>query len=420
MLTVRSQALEGNPNQGSPHRERRAIALFIPILGFGTHSSQKKLAALMKGEYPSMNQQETRFRREKSRTFTRMRQEPTETFIEPPGESLMTLLLRGYLRPRRNDTSLHCRRTLDQFTYRTLESTQERDDNQVMLKWSRKHRQDINSSKYPLLMVDQLWLWILDDKDNTVVTCCLDSDSDHPTTNDSLLYHMRARLKSKNSRPLIQSGLELAHLIIKCSVTFLRRQGPLHASLQETFETSINEVSNELSQQFKSFQELVKRLDAKKITQREKLKLTDKLFELTKETALVSNIMDIQNELKTIRSVFLAQQEAIRQFRELAPMFSSCSTSAETNQPKKKKAMRKPLGENQVKDNVKLIKSNIEAVDELARDAENIHRELNNLLDLKQKLANVWEARFARIGTEQARRQGNVCHILIQFKLCYQ
>lgn len=57
-------------------------------------------------------------------------------------------------------------------------------------------------------------------------------------------------------------------------------------------------------------------------------------------------------------------------------MFSSCSTSAETNQPKKKKAMRKPLRENQVKDNVKLIKSNIEAVDELARNAVNIHREV--------------------------------------------
>ncbi|CAP67769.1 uncharacterized protein PODANS_1_16530 [Podospora anserina S mat+] len=251
----------------------------------------------MKGEYPSMNQQESRFRREKSRTFTRMRQEPTETFIERPGEPLMTLLLRGYLRPRRNDTSLHCRCTLDQFTYRTLESAQERNDNQVMLKWSRKHRHNINSSKYPLLMVDQLWLWILDDKDNTVVTCCPDSDSDHPTTNGSLLYHMRARLKSKNSRPLIQSRLELAHLIIKCRVTFLRRQGPLHASLQETFETSINEIV---------------RLRQNIIIRREKLKLTDKLFELTKETALVANIMDIQNKLKTIRSVFLAQHEAIR------------------------------------------------------------------------------------------------------------
>jgi hypothetical protein len=33
---------------------------------------------------------------------------------------------------------------------------------------------------------------------------------------------------------------------------------------------------------------------------------------------------------------------------------------------------------------------------------------LNNLLDLKQKQANAWEARFSREETVQTQRQGNV------------
>jgi hypothetical protein len=34
--------------------------------------------------------------------------------------------------------------------------------------------------------------------------------------------------------------------------------------------------------------------------------------------------------------------------------------------------------------------------------------QLENLLDLKQKHANGWEARFAREGSEESQRQGNV------------
>lgn len=34
--------------------------------------------------------------------------------------------------------------------------------------------------------------------------------------------------------------------------------------------------------------------------------------------------------------------------------------------------------------------------------------QINSLLDLKQKQANAWEARFSREGSEQTMRQGNV------------
>lgn len=66
----------------------------------------------------------------------------------------------------------HPRRTLDQFYYPALEDTSERDKDQTVSKWSGKQlpkdgriQADDQSS---MLMVDQLWCWVLDES-----TCAL-------------------------------------------------------------------------------------------------------------------------------------------------------------------------------------------------------------------------------------------------------
>lgn len=53
------------------------------------------------------------------------------------------------------------RQTLDQFHYQNLESTESRDCDQVVEKYSRKR--DWSEHEHRVLMVDQLWLWILGD-----------------------------------------------------------------------------------------------------------------------------------------------------------------------------------------------------------------------------------------------------------------
>lgn len=65
-------------------------------------------------------------------------------------------LLRKYVTHR--DRPLHIRRTLDQSYYWTLKDTQARDRDQVVYRATEKaDHQDAR-----LVMVDQLWLWILD------------------------------------------------------------------------------------------------------------------------------------------------------------------------------------------------------------------------------------------------------------------
>lgn len=61
-----------------------------------------------------------------------------------------------------NDHPLHVRRTLDQSYYSTLQDTRRRDSDQVPKKYIKKTFPGIKAM--PVLMVDQLWAWILDDR----------------------------------------------------------------------------------------------------------------------------------------------------------------------------------------------------------------------------------------------------------------
>lgn len=78
--------------------------------------------------------------------------------ISKPREST---LIPAYLCADEADKPLHSRRTLDQFSYYMLKSTERRDNDQVVYRWVDK-QMGSNSSR-PILMVDQLWLWVLPD-----------------------------------------------------------------------------------------------------------------------------------------------------------------------------------------------------------------------------------------------------------------
>jgi hypothetical protein len=87
--------------------------------------------------------------------------------IKEEEENRDMLLLQGYVGDPAVDPAikpLHCRRTLDQFSYYMLDSTESRDMDQVLLRWGRKRLEKVgNVDDAPVLMVDQLWLWVLHD-----------------------------------------------------------------------------------------------------------------------------------------------------------------------------------------------------------------------------------------------------------------
>jgi hypothetical protein len=66
-------------------------------------------------------------------------------------------LIRAYLF---EDKALHVRRTLDQFYYYTLKSTETRDSDQVLSRYTAD--EEVLGNRL-VIMVHQLWLWVLED-----------------------------------------------------------------------------------------------------------------------------------------------------------------------------------------------------------------------------------------------------------------
>jgi hypothetical protein len=131
-----------------------------------------------------------------------------------------------------------------------LKNTERRDKTQVMFK---QHRREISKDdeeakeNSPVIMVDQLWLWVLEDE-RTVITSL-------PNTwiaaeNYNLVEHLlRKELKGHPSdrsldRPLIgaENAMDLANAIIRGSVSFLERVGPGNTKLEESFQSSITMI----------------------------------------------------------------------------------------------------------------------------------------------------------------------------------
>jgi hypothetical protein len=69
--------------------------------------------------------------------------------------------------------------------------------------------------------------------------------------------------------------------------------------------------------QFEDFKSLVKNLNRGGLNQQHRATLTDALFRLTVETRLLAEIMDIQDELKTIHEVFVKQKNVLKKFSQL-------------------------------------------------------------------------------------------------------
>jgi hypothetical protein len=125
----------------------------MPILGYETH---KKRKALSRAFDEALKQN---IRRPGSTTSSsNPSAAPSTTPHDGSGPAMQ--LIRGYATA---PNPLHCRRTLDRFAYSMLSSTETRDRDQVSYRWGKRLRPDLPARDRPIIMVDQLWLWLLED-----------------------------------------------------------------------------------------------------------------------------------------------------------------------------------------------------------------------------------------------------------------
>lgn len=131
----------------------------------------------------------------------------------------------------------------------------------------------------------------------------------------------------------------------------------------------------------------------------------DKLLDVGSETDLLAEIKDIREELDIIRMVLGHQQHLLPELRESLRSIHH----AEAWKAQLKKVERR------FEEQEKTIVNPLKDIDRMDKQAERIYGSIRDLLDLKQKHANAFEARFARDQAAGTVRQGRTIMVFSEF-----
>ncbi|KAI4248261.1 MAG: hypothetical protein L6R42_009342 [Xanthoria sp. 1 TBL-2021] len=318
------------------------------------------------------------------------------------GQSLERKLIWQYLRSER---PLHCRRTLDQYGYPSLRNTAVRDSDQILYKRTKADKDaeppPLPTSKQPshtgqvsietdplqdkprdngakVLMVDQLWLWIVDEQ--TVVSFATPKEkeddggvSEQGDLRDSIYKDVNGDYARKCSDPFDFAAL----------VVFTEQQ----------------------TKSFKEFRNNHRLRDPGDIDVRRLPKYVDNRNDLD---ALLE-LRDIEDELGTIQKLLKEQHSTISDMLAYYRSFTS-------TKPSKKVGKNGIFLLQQVDHNIKEYREQVDSMLSSARAAQTAFKEL---LDMKQKQANIVEAHLAREQTVVAADQSRSVMIFTIFTIIF-
>ncbi|KAL2872542.1 uncharacterized protein BJX67DRAFT_11888 [Aspergillus lucknowensis] len=396
--------LDSPPIKASePHDPQ--LALYLPYLHWDTYWNLLQRRKVI----------ETRLRQGRSR--------PVPDDIS--GSNLESKLIWKFLG---NEPPIHIRRTLDQFGYPNLRSTVARDDDQMLWKRTRKSvnlNDELGSSTSgqdrseaqptfvdgKVLMVDQLWLWIVDQK--TVVTFF---PKQEPTTvegkfyEQTNLYHSIYNELNGDLARRFETAGDLAALIVLHAVTVLFDR-TLHSDLQilRIFEESISILTELTTKSFKQFRnrgiiirpaEYNKTSDGKLMTAAQR-EARDREVSIQNRNDLSSmlELRDIVDELGTILKL-LEQQTAT--IKDMARYFEY-----------------RGYGRRFVHASLTRLDEYRTHITEMRENAIAAQKAVENLLDLKQKQANVDESRLARWEAEVTQSQSRAVMVFTIFTVIF-
>ncbi|KAI1086348.1 hypothetical protein F5B19DRAFT_163230 [Rostrohypoxylon terebratum] len=377
-------------------------------------------------------------------------------------------LLRKYLCA---DPPLHPRRTLDQAYHWTLNSTWHRDRDQVVYRHTTTkpedfHRYDHHERKWVehedfdikdkcdecnmnikklsrVVMVDQLWMWILDAK--TIITCFPKRYGANKQDTSAIHKSIRVHLQN-DSGDQIRTAFDLALVIIdECSNTFFDRTktGDRQPLVLDAFAKAIGNI---MQKQTAAFERLWRWTDEASEIYRSNSNgdtsgLHVPLLDINPEGQLEREIKDIIEELdimihitkihKKILTAFIANAENIldpfgdfakdkkRQMisrylwdksknkpKELLDLWDAIEGNKD-NDPKRKK-MRDDYHWFKLNADERLehVEERIEELKDLRRSADNTADDVKDLLGLKQQQAGVVQAWQAVKQSEETIKQG--------------
>ena len=322
------------------------------------------------------------------------------------------LLVREYLT---KSPPLHIRRTLDQYYYYMLYDTRQRDDDQVVTRWARTHLQ---KEHHNILMVDQLWLWVIaGDPDQgvppSVVSCFPERQGVESGPLDNLRSNIM-RSRHGNHQPIlpVRTTADLvSRIIATCSDVFSWSQKEELVRFLHFFEATVGKVGDKETRLLKQFtyrsEQLHTLSEKHRYYAQAKDLLLDQLLDIRPQTELLKEVKDIEDEIKIILHV-LAEQQRVLQMDHIASFFGQQETPPDCEDTGQ--LCMEPL---------KIIKRAIGDFERLDKQIKEVYSGLTHLMDLQQKQASVWEARSTREGARATSKQGSVMVIFTMVTIIF-
>jgi Mg2+ and Co2+ transporter CorA len=408
----------GSPGRKDPTSTAKGnIFTFMPYLHFETDTGRQEMQAAI-----------DRAKRLKERERNDGR------IVKPALQRAKTydeMLLRAHLTS--STVSLHVRRTLDQFFYHNID-TQSRDQDQVVYRYQcQGHSPEELGIDPKIFMVDQLWMWVLG-KD-LIVTSFPQRWQQPKNDPLNVLDGVIEDINSKTREP-VRSVYDLSMIITsRCSGVFDRhRMGDEDYQFLDMFESSIGDATEMETILFKEFNtasaqasawlqhhrrpnRFSRHLEAEiRHIEHANRKVThshhhhslapiadpqhfhddndlgpahtplfvDKLLDIGAETDLLAETKDIRDELNMICKVLEDQ-------RSVLPDLETSITDIYREEHKSQADLKRRFREQ-----LKTIDIHLKDIERMDKQAERIYKSITDLLDLKQKHANAFEARFAR------------------------
>ncbi|KAF2836661.1 hypothetical protein M501DRAFT_222725 [Patellaria atrata CBS 101060] len=375
-----------------------------------------------------------------------------------------------YSNSKRTHSELHMRRSLDQFYYHALDKDdiRRRDEDQVMYKWYKENKLAESYSAYKeqgkdkieandimtedefirkdckIVMVDQLWCWIIGD--HTVITSFPEAAE---VTDENIIDKIEKEIERYDTSSLLTIG-NFATVIMNCAAGFLDRfRAPTILPILDAFDLMISKALKHEMDMFDAFKEQIKKSEEEQESGKRNVEIPFKLS-VRSEVERLRDIKDIKDELKIIQQVLNQQLDVGNSFQSLGGAnlsavkalygrvacldkeeFISRKLTHIEDDVEDIKRITNPQNSFPLTDNVteepqeseeqpdiqsfhsqdadtllNTIKDNLKAVDLMLSQAEEAHHALKLLLNLKQKQANVQEARATREGAEDTAKQG--------------
>lgn len=312
-------------------------------------------------------------------------------------------LHQAYRASNTNDFLLHTRRTLDQFWYKSID-TSYRDDDQVLGRYQKKH-QERDKTAIDILMVDQLWIWVLGS--DLIVTSFPQKWGQPREETPSLLSSVFEDLSSSGTP--VHSVHELAICIVGHCLSASDRviDRASEQSVFKTFNSTVGiakELEVELFREFKDKAKAasneVKNMEHPDGAPKPNKVLdafVDSLLDIHRETVLLEEVKDIRDELGILTEILNDQKEVLR---EMPKAFGNSLSESKVfiNDPRAADAW--------IEQDDCLHQYRVE-IKGMSQQADGIYQSITDLLDHKQKHANVLEARYARNLAHNTARQAD-------------